>query len=190
MPLIDQQKAIDKFTPWLNVKGYSEGELNMLRAVINELENMQPAPQMTLTEDDLETIRIHMSAHKEDLCNQGRWKEAREYEDLLAKLPSTTLFVSPWPIRCRDCDWWTKQPDSLQGPPGGARKLMEEAEAVNAVSEEWIDSYIDWLNGIGTEFASRDARAINAMMIKWEKEQKQPTCGPDYCEIGGHDEQT
>ena len=75
-----------------------------------------------------------------------------------------------------------------QGPPGGARKLMEEAEAVNAVSEEWIDSYIDWLNGIGTEFASRDARAINAMMIKWEKEQKQPTCGPDYCEIGGTDD--
>ena len=74
------------------------------------------------------------------------------------------------------------------GPPGGARKLMEEAEAVNAVSEEWIDSYIDWLNGIGTEFASRDARAINAMMIKWEKEQKQPTCGPDYCEIGGTDD--
>ena len=115
MPLIDQQKAIDKFKPWLKVKGYSEGELNMLRAVIYELEHMPPAPQMTLTEDDLETIRIHMSAHKEDLCNQGRWKEAREYEDLLAKLPSTTLFVSPWPIRCRDCYWWTKQEASLQG---------------------------------------------------------------------------
>ena len=58
-----------------------------------------------------------------------------------------------------------------QGPPGGARKLMVEAEDVNAVSYEWIDNYIDWLNSINTEFAIRDARAINAMMVKWEKEQ-------------------
>ena len=65
MALIDQQKAIDKFKPWLKVKGYSEGELNMLRAVINELENLPPA--------------------------------------------------EPWPIRCRDCYWWTKQEASLQG---------------------------------------------------------------------------
>lgn len=43
MALIDQQKAIDKFKPWLEVKGYSEGELNMLRAVIYELENLPDA---------------------------------------------------------------------------------------------------------------------------------------------------
>lgn len=57
-----------------------------------------------------------------------------------------------------------------EGPPGAARKLIEEAETVNAVSYEWIDKYIDWLNSINTEFAIRDARAINAMMVKWEKE--------------------
>lgn len=38
--LIDRQAALDIFKPWLNVKGYSEGGLNMLRAVIYELETM------------------------------------------------------------------------------------------------------------------------------------------------------
>lgn len=41
----------------------------------------------------------------------------------------------------------------------------------------WIDSYIDWLNSVGTEFASRDARAINAMMIKWETNPYLPDFG-------------
>ena len=38
--LIDRQAAIDKFEPWLKVKGYSEGELNMLKAVLYELKFM------------------------------------------------------------------------------------------------------------------------------------------------------
>ena len=37
---ISRQQAINKIKPWLEVKGYGWGELNMLRAVINELENM------------------------------------------------------------------------------------------------------------------------------------------------------
>ena len=35
--LISRQAAIDKFEPWLKVSGYSEGELNMLKAVLYEL---------------------------------------------------------------------------------------------------------------------------------------------------------
>lgn len=35
--LIDRQVAIDKFEPWLKVRGYSEGELNMLKAVLYEI---------------------------------------------------------------------------------------------------------------------------------------------------------
>ena len=34
---ISRQAAIDKFEPWLKVQGYSEGELNMLKAVLYEL---------------------------------------------------------------------------------------------------------------------------------------------------------
>lgn len=46
----------------------------------------KPAQQTTLTADDIETIRIHLSAFKEKLCNQGRWTEAAEYERLIQRL--------------------------------------------------------------------------------------------------------
>ena len=39
-----------------------------------------------LTPDDIETIRIHLGAFKESLCNQRRWKEAEEYERLIKKV--------------------------------------------------------------------------------------------------------
>lgn len=39
-----------------------------------------------LTEDEIKTIRIHMNAFKERLCNQHRWKEAEEYQQIVDKL--------------------------------------------------------------------------------------------------------
>lgn len=41
--LIDRRQAIDKFEPWLKVEGYSEGERNMLKAVLYELTVMPSA---------------------------------------------------------------------------------------------------------------------------------------------------
>lgn len=40
---ISRRAAIAKFEPWLKVEGYSEGELNMLKAVLFELTVMPPA---------------------------------------------------------------------------------------------------------------------------------------------------
>ena len=39
-----------------------------------------------LTKEDIETIRIHMNAIKERLCNQHRWEEAEEYQQIVDKL--------------------------------------------------------------------------------------------------------
>ena len=36
-----------------------------------------------LTDDDFETIRIHLNAYKEKLCNQQRWEEAEEYQRII-----------------------------------------------------------------------------------------------------------
>lgn len=47
--LISRQGAIDRLEPWLRVKGYSEGELNMLKAVLYELATM-PSAQPELCE--------------------------------------------------------------------------------------------------------------------------------------------
>jgi hypothetical protein len=40
---ISREAAINKFEPWLKVEGYSEGERNMLKAVLYELHVMPPA---------------------------------------------------------------------------------------------------------------------------------------------------
>ena len=41
---------------------------------------------MRLTHDEIETIRIHINAFKENVCNQHRWKEAEEYQTIVDKL--------------------------------------------------------------------------------------------------------
>lgn len=41
--LIDREKTKAAFEPWLNVKGYSEGELNIIRAVLYEITIMPSA---------------------------------------------------------------------------------------------------------------------------------------------------
>ena len=51
--LIDRQAVLDIFKPWLDVKGYSEGELNMLRAVIYELETMPSTSAWVSVKDRL-----------------------------------------------------------------------------------------------------------------------------------------
>ena len=58
----------------------------------HEIEIIKNAPSIQptqLTDEDKETIRIHLSAFKERLCNQRRWNEAKEYEELISRLLST-----------------------------------------------------------------------------------------------------
>ena len=78
-----------------------------------------------------------------------------------------------------------------KGPPGAARKLMTEAEDVPAIPLDWIRGYINRLKDMGVAIANRDAQAVSVMVDKWAMEQNgNATCGPDYCQIGGHDEPT
>ena len=48
--LIDRKKIKARFEPWLKVKGYSEGELNMLKAVLYEITIMPSAQPERNTE--------------------------------------------------------------------------------------------------------------------------------------------
>lgn len=48
-----------------------------------KIENLPSAQPERLTDDDFETIRIHLNAYKEKLCNQHRWKEAEEYQRII-----------------------------------------------------------------------------------------------------------
>lgn len=63
----------------------SNGELVIsgLEMALEILQNLLSAQPERLTDDDFETIRIHLNAYKEKLCNQHRWKEAEEYRCII-----------------------------------------------------------------------------------------------------------
>ena len=65
-------------------------------SVISDLPSVQPE---RLTDDDFETIRIHLNAYKEKLCNQQRWEEADEYQRILDRFMS---FASVQPEQLTD----------------------------------------------------------------------------------------
>lgn len=69
--------------------------------LLTAFENVLPSAQPErLSDDDFETIRIHLSAAKERLCNQHRWKEAEEYERLIDRFMA---FASTEPERKTGC---------------------------------------------------------------------------------------
>ena len=45
--LISRQALLDKFEPWLKVKDYNDGELNMLKAILYEIRFMRSAQPET-----------------------------------------------------------------------------------------------------------------------------------------------
>lgn len=82
--LISKQAAIDairasasKYTGFMAMEMYTDDDAV---EAINGVPSAQPEH---LTDDDFETIRIHLSAIKEELCNQHRWKEAEEYQHII-----------------------------------------------------------------------------------------------------------
>lgn len=87
--LISRQKAIDAiYKEWDGISYDGDGYhiASECERVLDELPSVQPTQ---LTDEDKETIRIHLNAFKESLCNQGRWYEATEYEELIHRLLST-----------------------------------------------------------------------------------------------------
>lgn len=48
-----------------------------------KIKGLPSAQPERLTDDDFETIRIHLNAYKEKLCNQQRWEEAEEYQRII-----------------------------------------------------------------------------------------------------------
>ena len=80
--LISRQALLDKFEPWLKVKDYNDGELNMLKAILYEIRFMRSAQPDTY------------------------WKEqCQSYEQTINKLRES-LSTQPEIIRCKDCKHW------------------------------------------------------------------------------------
>ena len=80
--VISRQALLDKFEPWLKVKDYNDGELNMLKAILYEIRFMPSAQPDTY------------------------WKEqCQSYEQTINKLRES-LSTQPEIIRCKDCKCW------------------------------------------------------------------------------------
>lgn len=93
---IYRQDAIDAIERAKTARS-PDGEIYV--AKINAQMNIQVLPSAQperLTDDDFETIRIHLNACKEKLCNQRRWKEAEEYQRIIDRF---IAFASAEPER-------------------------------------------------------------------------------------------
>ena len=79
--LISRQAAIDALDKRFDsIPMEQTTEILLLRKDLRDLPSVLPE---RLTDDDFETIRIHLNAYKEELCNQRRWKEAGEYQRII-----------------------------------------------------------------------------------------------------------
>ena len=136
--LISRQAAIEELERMVKMHEHDRfgGELfhwTGVKAMLDLLPSEQPE---RLTDDDFETIRIHLSAHKEQLCNQLRWKEAEEYQRIIDRFMAfasaqpevmyypqvdgitPSVIVQPEIIRCKDCKHFEyDHPYIIQGIP-------------------------------------------------------------------------
>lgn len=90
-----------------------------LGSAFDVVEQLPSAQTERLTDDDFETIRIHLNAYKEKLCNQQRWEEADEYQRIIDRFMA---FASAQPER-KTGQW-------LQISPAGIYECSECGQTV------------------------------------------------------------
>lgn len=87
--LINRQEAIDAMNEvycrieMIKNRPVNKIEQAMYLDMIGAVRSVPSAQPERLTDDDFETIRIHLLATKEKLCNHHRWKEAEEYQRII-----------------------------------------------------------------------------------------------------------
>ena len=103
-----------------------------------------------LTDDDFETIRIHLSAFKESLCNQRRWKEAEDYERLLSRFMSFASSQSKIAQNISDVDLISRKAviDVLSVGKELLSRVLDDIDVIGTDREKYswglglIESYI------------------------------------------------
>lgn len=75
--------ALDSLTLDFNTRERLYQRRGEAKEILNSIQQLPPAQLEELTDDDFETIRMHLNAYKEKLCNQRRWKEAEEYQRII-----------------------------------------------------------------------------------------------------------
>lgn len=139
--LISRQQAIDAlYKEWENVSYDGDG-YHIASECERVLDDLPPVHPERLTDDDFETIRIHLNAYKENLCNQRRWKEAEEYQHIIDRFmafastqPRTGMWIDikhTFMTKCSVCDWINNDDSSYNFCPccgADMRPQFEEPE--------------------------------------------------------------
>lgn len=94
----DAIEAIMKKPAW----HCSEGSYYHSSDIKDALEDLPSAKPERLTDDDFETVRIHLNAYKESLCNQRRFEEAEAFQRIIDRFMAFASAQSEI-IRCKDC---------------------------------------------------------------------------------------
>ena len=109
--LIERQAAIDALVDENiidHMDTVHDSELHRCKRAIERILTQLPSAQPErLTDDDFETIRIHLNAYKGNLCNQQRWKEAEEYQRIIDRFMAFAT-AQPEIIRCKDCKYFER----------------------------------------------------------------------------------
>ena len=82
--IIYRQDAIDALAD-AGIVNYAAGDGNGMLQAVNVIKALSPAQLPRMTDEDIQTIRIELSAVYESLCNQHRYREAKGYEGLIAR---------------------------------------------------------------------------------------------------------
>lgn len=111
---ISRQAAIDKFEPWLKVDGYSEGELNMLKAVLYELRVMPSAQRWIPCGERLPEPGVNVLVDVADIPAGGRFP-----------LIDEICKDGEW-LNCDGSEWlalaWMPIPDPWKGEQNGEKR--------------------------------------------------------------------
>ena len=114
-------KALDSITLGEKDRYAVEVERNSLLKLKDDIKLLSSAQPELLTDDDFETIRIHLNAYKEKLCNQQRWEEAEEYQRIIdrfiafasaqprkGKWSKEMIGATPYKYRCSKCNKYSR----------------------------------------------------------------------------------
>lgn len=130
--MISRQAAIDA------CHNYDDGKDAYAYGFVVEerLKGLPPAQPERLTDDDFETIRIHLNAYKEKLCNQRRWKEAEEYQRIIDRFMAFASVQPDLDEWCTDCKEYDQERHCC---PRFNRVIRETVEEVRKNAEPgWI----------------------------------------------------
>ena len=177
--LIERQTAIEAwkndFKGYINALDMPKDDYDGIMAYIDELPSAQPE---RLADDDFETIRIHLSAYKEELCNQHRWEEAEEYQRIIDRFMTFASEQPERPEPCEDAVSRQRLLNDLKELITAWEKYPVMAEQIKGV--ETAIKYVEMIPSVASKQELYDDAVSRESVSKWLKQYEQDVLHGKY----------